>query len=396
MSDQPIEETPTIPPEEELPPTKGRLPIWVVIIVGVLMLLAIAGLSAKYGYDEGITNRLSAQGTQAVHAVQTQFALALADIDAGNYGLSDQRREWFRNVNPNSRPFTDEIAAELAVQLELAQREIAAKDYAQAETRLNWVLEWQPDYPGAQEALSELLFQSRITVTPTPLPTATLVPTVDMRSQEKLYTDSQQALAAGNWSTAIDTILSLRKLDPNYETVKLDGMLYMAYRNRGVDKITGKKDTDPTITGSDLQGGSYDLTLAKQFGTLDQDADAWRRRAEWYLTGASYWGVDWARAISYFELLFAEAPYLTDGTQYAKDRYLGGLVKYGDWLAIKGEWCAAQEQYQKALDNGYTDPIFEATPVYASEQCGVSAPTPEGETTPTPEGEATPTPTVSP
>jgi outer membrane protein assembly factor BamD (BamD/ComL family) len=396
MSDQNLAETSPLSVEEDLPPTKGRLPIWIVIIVGVLMLLTIAGISAYGGYQSGIEQRLNAQGTQAVHAVQTQYALALADIDAGNYGLADQRRDWFRNISPSSRPLTDEIAIELAVQLELAQREIAAKNYTQAETRLNWILEWQPDYPGAQDALAELLFQSRITVTPTPMPTPTLVPTADIRSQEKLYTDSQQALAAGNWSVAIENILTLRKLDSTYETVQLDGMLYVAYRNRGVDKIIGKIDTDATIEGPDLQGGSYDLTLAEQFGALDQEAEAWRRRAKWYLSGASYWGVDWAKAISYFELLFLEAPFLSDGTQYAKDRYLGGLVKYGDWLAAKGEWCLAQEQYQKALDNGYADPIFESTPIYAGEQCGSGAPPPEGQTTPTPEGEVTPTPTVSP
>jgi hypothetical protein len=383
MSDQNPPET--LAPEEALTPTKGRLPVWIVIIVAVLMLLSIAGISGYGGYQEGIANRLSVQGTQSVYAVQTQYALALADIDAGNYGLADQRREWFRSdVQPAARPLTAEIAAEMAVQLELANREIAAKNYLAAQARLEWILEWQPDYPGAQETLAELLFQSRITITPTPMPTATLVPTVDLRSQEKLFTDSQQSLAAGKWSLAIETILTLRKLDPAYETVKLDGMLYVAYRNRGVDKITGKTDTDETITGPDLQGGSYDLTLAEQFGTLDQDAEAWRKRAKWYLTGASFWGVDWPTAISYFELLFIEAPYLTDGSQYARDRYLGGLVKYGDSLAARGEWCLAQEQYQKAIENGYVAEGFEPTPVYAGEQCGSGAPPPEGEATPTP------------
>lgn len=409
MSDQNPEETfpntssqvaPTEPivleTTHETPPAKGRLPIWVVILVGVLMLLVIAGISAWLGLQEGNAQKLSIQGTQAVYAVQTQFALAMSDIEDGNYGLSEQRMLWFRDVPAGARPLTDEIAAELAVQYELAVREIQTKNYAQAEARLEWILEWDAGYPGAQDTLTELLFQSRITVTPTPLPTPTLVPTVDLRSQEKLYTDSQQALAAGNWTLAIETMLTLRKLDSDYEAVKLDGMLYVAYRGRGVDKITGKKETDASIESVDLQGGSYDLTLAEQFGPLDQDAEAWRRRAKWYLSGASYWGVDWGKAVSYFELLFLEAPYLSDGTQYARDRYLTGLVKYGDWLATKGEWCAALEQYQKAKDNNngqYSDPAFEPTAVYVGEQCGVGAPAPE---TATPEGWVAPTETPNP
>jgi hypothetical protein len=407
MSDQNLEEnfpnpTPekldptepiTLTETDETPPAKGRLPIWMVIVVGIVMLLIIAGISAYLGAQQGTAQKNSLQSTEDVHAVQTQFALAMADIEDGNYGLSEQRMLWFRQVSPASKPLTDEIAAELAVQYELAKREIENKNYPQAQARLEWILEWQPDYPGVQDTLTEMLFQSRITVTPTPLPTATLVPTVDMRSQEKLYTDSQQTLAAGNWSAAIDTILSLRKLDPAYETVKLDGMLYMAYRNRGVDKILGSKKTDASITRVDLQGGSYDLTLAEQFGPLDQEAEAWRRRAKWYLSGASYWGVDWAQAVTYFEQLFLESPYLSDGTQLVKDRYLGALVKYGDWLAAKGEWCTAREQYQKAIDNGYTDPMFDPTPVYVGEQCGIGAPAPE---TPTPEGWVAPTNTPEP
>jgi len=368
---------------------RSKLPLWLIIVVGIVMLLMIAGLSAYSGYNSGIDQRVSAQDTQSVQAVQTQYALARADIDAGNVGLSEQRLSWFQDVSPEFRALTEPIQAELEGQYELALREIEAKQFSQAQARLEWILEWQPEFPGAMDALAEVIFQSRITPTPTPLPTPTLVPTEDIRTQENLYNDAQQALTAGDWSVAIETLLSLRKLDPEYEAVKLDGMLYVAYRNRGVDKIRGKGDTDATITGVDLQGGSYDLTLAEQFGTLDQEAEAWRKRAKWYLTGASYWGVDWGRAVSYFELLFIEAPFLSDGTTYAKDRYLEGLVKYGDWLAARGDWCSAQEQYQKALaaldNDNPRKPEIEPTALYSSDQCNSGAPPPEGSETATPE-----------
>ena len=90
-------------------------------------------------------------------------------------------------------------------------------------------------------------------------------------------------------------------------------MLYVALRNRGVEKISKQ---------ADLEGGIYDLALAERFGPLDLDARGWREWSQWYIRGASFWEVDWAKSISYFSQVAPIAPNLRDASGWtASDRY---------------------------------------------------------------------------
>ena len=101
-------------------------------------------------------------------------------------------------------------------------------------------------------------------------------------------------LIGRDWTGAIDTLLLLRKNYPDYMAVKVDDMLFVALRNRGIDKIAQLHD---------LEGGNYDLTLAERFGPLDAEARNWRDWAELYIRGASFWDVDWAQSVYYFSQL---------------------------------------------------------------------------------------------
>jgi hypothetical protein len=130
-------------------------------------------------------------------------------------------------------------------------------------------------------------------------------------------------------SNAIETTYS-RKRYPDYND-KSRRMLYVALRNRGVDKIALE---------ADLEGGMYDLTLAEKFGPLDAEATNWRSWAELYRLGAGFWDIDWGQAVNYFSQLASAAPNLMDGSGLtARDRYREALLSYGDWLVQKGEWC---------------------------------------------------------
>ena len=167
------------------------------------------------------------------------------------------------------------------------------------------------------------------------------------------------------------------------------GMLYVALRNRGVDKIAVQ---------ADLEGGTYDLALAERFGPLDAEAKNWRDWAELYIRGASFWDVDWSQAVYYFSQLAPTAPNLRDASGWtATDRYLQALLGYGNWLSAAGDHCLAAEQYHTYLGL-LADPQVEPTVVYADEQCGQGDQGDQGdeEATPTPEGESTPQPTDTP
>jgi tetratricopeptide (TPR) repeat protein len=345
-SDDGINLPPVIPDE---PPEKPRRrPLWIIwAILGVLILALIAAGSAYAGYNSAVKER-------TLHA-QSQ------------------------------------VAGEAANQYVLAQQDIALGNFDRARQRLEYIIQLDPNYPNVSDQLASVLTQLRITATPTFAPTPTLTPTPDFRGRDELFTQSQDMLNARQWTDAINTLLLLRKNYPDYLAVKVDDMLYVALRNRGIEKIS---------QGHDLEGGNYDLTLAERFGPLDAEAENWREWAELYIRGASYWDVDWAQAVYYFSQLGPAAPNLMDASGWtAANRYLDALLGYGDWLAAKGQWCDAQQQYDTYMSIVASSQV-EPTAVNAANLCAQGTPAPPpptGDTaTPTPTspaGELTPTPT---
>jgi tetratricopeptide (TPR) repeat protein len=342
MSDEGIYLPPDIP---DLPDSKPRgRHRWILwAFLGVFLLALIAGGSTYAGYNSAIDQRTNYESTLVAGEAVNQYVLAQQDIALGNYDRARQRLEYLIKIDPN--------------------------------------------YPDASDQLAFVLTQQRITATPTLVPTPTLTPTPDYRGRDDLFAEAQNLLIARDWNGAIDTLLRLRKNFPDFMAVKVDDMLFVALRNRGIDKIAQLHD---------LEGGNYDLTLAEQFGPIDAEARNWRDWAELYIRGASFWGVDWGQTVSYFSQIASAAPNLSDISGWtASNRYLDALLGYGDWLATKGQWCDAQTQYDTYMILLASSQV-EPTAVYASDQCaqGVSASvTPGGELVTTP---STPLPTELP
>jgi tetratricopeptide (TPR) repeat protein len=321
------------PPGGEQPGvSESAAPSWKLLaLVGILTLAIIAFMAAYGGYRSGLNQRNSLQSTQVSQQIKEQFDLGVQDLQAHNLDLARQRFEW--------------------------------------------VIQKAPDYPGITDMLAQVELLQNITASPTVAPTPTLTPTPDMRSVEQLYTQAQQSMAGGDWNTAIDTLLELRKEAPDLHAVQVDGMLYMALRNRGIDKIKS----------SDLEGGTYDLALAERFGPLDVEANNWRNWAELYITGASFWDVDWTQVIYYFQQVANTTPNLMDASGWTSVMRLAtAYMKYGDQLAASGDWCNADKQYQLALDLG-PNPTLRPTASYASDKCKkrMEALTPHPSLTPT-------------
>lgn len=333
---------PTIPNQpEEVPKRRPRWILWAA--VGVLLLALIAAGSVYAGYNSAIDQRTRYESTLVAGEAANQYILAQQDIALGNYGRARQRLEYIIQIDPN--------------------------------------------YPDVTNQLANVIAMLSITATPTQAPTPTLTPTPDFRTRDELYAQAQNRLVARDWTGTIDTLLLLRKNFPDYMAVKVDDMLFVALRNRGVDKIAELHD---------LEGGNYDLSLAERFGPLDAEARNWREWAEMYIRGASYWDVDWGQAVYYFSQLADAVPNLSDSSGWtAYNRYLDALIGYGDWYAARSDWCKAQEQYDTYMSL-LASPGVEPTAVYAADMCaqgvGPSA-TPGGELTPTPGGTAGPTST---
>jgi tetratricopeptide (TPR) repeat protein len=346
------------PPPVESGPEGSRL--WRgLIILGLVGLLLIAGASAYGGYLSGIDQRTSLEATQVSHEVAEQFELGVQDASAGRYEVARQRFEY--------------------------------------------VIQLDPGYPGVTDQLAMVLLQLNTTATPTQVPTPTLTPTVDLRGAEELFSQAQVLLADERWGEAIDTLLKLRKDEPAYQPVEVDSMLYVALRNRGVQRI---------LAEADLEGGTYDLALAERFGPLDVEANNMRTWADLYVTGASFWGLDWAQAVNFFGQLVPVAPNLRDSSNLtATERYRLATIEYGNFLAENGEWCDALAQYEAALALAY-DPEIESTALSVARECeeadrsddddgedGEEQPAeetpPPGDATATPEPEVTETPATT-
>jgi hypothetical protein len=321
-------------------------------VVAVLLLVLIAAGSAYAGYNSAVEQRVQNEATQ--------------------------------------------VAGKAADQYILAQQDIAQFSYDRARQRLEYIIQIDPNYPNAAEQLAYVLTQMRITATPTLAATPTISPTPDYRGRDDLFTQAQAMLAGRDWTGTIDTLLLLRKSYPDYMAVKVDDMLFVALRNRGIDKIAEQHD---------LEGGNYDLTLAERFGPLDAEANNWREWADLYIRGASFWDVDWGQAVYYFSQLANAVPNLSDASGWtASNRYMDALLGYGDWFAAQEKWCDAQAQYDTYMSL-VANPQVEPTAVYAYDKCSqgpaeptaapAASPTPGGET-PTPGGETQTPPTETP
>jgi tetratricopeptide (TPR) repeat protein len=342
LSDEGLILPPEIPDEPPMARKGGKR--WILwALLGVVVLALIAGGSAFAGYSSAIDQR-------------TQYQSTL-------------------------------VAGEAANQYVLAQQDIAQGNYDRARQRLEYIIKIDPKYPNASDQLAFVLTQQRITATPTLVPTPTLTPTPDYRGRDDLFTQAQSSLVAKDWTATIDTLLLLRKNFPDYMAVKVDDMLYVALRNRGIDKIAQQHD---------LEGGNYDLTLAERFGPLDTEAQNWREWADLYIRGASFWDVDWAQAVSYFSQLAQAVPNLSDASGWtASNRYLDALLGYGDWFASKEQWCDAQAQYDTYMSL-LADPKVEPTAMYASDKCTQASAQPPAPGTETPTPSSTPEVTSTP
>jgi tetratricopeptide (TPR) repeat protein len=267
-------------------------------LLNTLLLLVLIGAAVFGGYQSGIATRKNAETSAIIGQLGEQFQYALVDIEFGRYEIAKQR--------------------------------------------LEFIIEKDPTFPGAQEKLTEVLVKintqaSYVPPTVTPAPTST----PDFSGAEQAYTRAQQLIAAQDWAGALAALDELRKLDPTYNTSQVDGMYYFALRNNGYE----------LISKGNLEGGIYYITLAERFGTLDSNANGVREGARVYLIGASFWEISWEQAVFYFTQALNWGN-LWDGTMTASERYWYASMRYGDELFAQGKICEENEalvQYNNAL-----------------------------------------------
>lgn len=310
----------------------GRL-VRLLLLIGAFIggLILIAGMSAWAGYSKGHGEWASQATLEMGSYVLTQYQLASDDYEAGNYLL--------------------------------------------AYDRLLYIVENDPDFSAALDLLVQIQVILNMTATPPPATaTITPTPTPDLRPAEELYEAAVAMIRLAEWDIALDTLSNLRKTNPSYRIVDVDGLMFLSLRNRGVDKI---------LNHGELEGGIYDFSLAENFGPLDGEAENYRSWARMYLLGNAFWGAYPEQAAYYYGQVVGAGVSITDASGVsAFYRYWASLAQMGDFSATEGDWCLASEQYQVAL-NAWTRDELVPTATHAYEQCVALTPS------------ATPTPTMT-
>ena len=286
----------------ETKPREKRRGRW--ILYGILAIIVLTVIGSTIGYGLAIQERQAAEQEQRYFLATTQYELALQDQRNGNLSM--------------------------------------------ALNRIEYVMTIYPEFPGASDRLKEILWA--IGTSSTPVPTApslvvTPEPTRDTRAVSELFQALKTQYNNEDWDTALQTVRSIRDADPTYEVVKVDGMYYGALRNAGISMIQK----------GNLETGLYYLALAETMAPIDTDAESYRVWSRMYLTGASWWGINWEKVTLYFSQLNDMVPSLIDSSgMTVRVRYTKALEAWGDQIAASGDYCSAVQKYEASLKVTYS------------------------------------------
>lgn len=287
-------------------PKKKRRRIGRVILLGILGILVLGALGSLVGYLQAINERVAYEDSIIGTEVADQFVMGLINYERGELEIARQRFEYILRIDPSN-----EAAAE---QLKTILLEMA----------------YNNELPTAQ-----------------PTGTVAITPTPDNRKLDEIYNQVLASRDAEDWDNLLLELDSLRSRDINYKTIEIDGLYYVAYRNRGLYRIQFE---------GNLEGGIFDINRAALYGPLDIEARNYRDWASAYITGVSFWGVDWNEVINYLSPLVISAPYLSDSSHFtAQDRVATAQVEVNKQLLETaryrynvGKYCDAYDLYSDA------------------------------------------------
>ncbi len=269
------------------------------VLLGILLMLGVVILGGVFGYNSAISARQAEYNRKAKMAAAEQYTLALSDMEQGRY--------------------------------------------ANAKTRLDYVISIDQNYPGAQEMYQEVIIAMYPTASPTPMMTSTPAPTAtpDTRGEEEMFQSIQQAMYSQQWESALDQMDALRDKNLEYRGLEVDGMYYIALRNYGIQ----------LINSGYLESGIYKITLAESFGPIDSNASSQRDAARSYLAGAGFWEINWSKALEYYANAAAVSPNMMDQATRltANQRYGEASFEVGNQYVAAEDYCGALPYYQQGL-----------------------------------------------
>lgn len=292
--------------EETLKTKKEKKPRPVLkgVLLGILALVVLLIIGSFAGYQSGQNSRFAKETQDAAVEAYIQYEAAMSDLEYGRCEI--------------------------------------------AQTRLEFVVKSNPAYPGITEALTKAILCSNATATPVPVVQPTAVPTPESRDASAIMAEAESLYANGDWKNLVYQLDAIRGNYPDEDPVRIDQMYYTAYRQIGMNSL---------LKEGNLEGGIYNFTTASKYGPLDAEAQNYSQWASWYLTGMSFWEVDWGQALEYLQQVAYAAPHLWDGEFTASQRYEEAGQHYGErqidmaifYLEVNG-YCAARNAFNVARD----------------------------------------------
>ena len=318
-----IEETDVEPSAESNRPNRPVLRVLGYLFIGLAVLLAIYGTIFLVAWDKGQVQRAEEEQTALDSELEKQMTLAQEESTSGNY--------------------------------ELALR------------RLEWILERDPDYPGASALMEQTLSILNKPATPTAILRETSIPVVEETpaidpGQGEAYVALEQIMEQEEWEQAITIITTFQSQYPDYQRQRTDSLLYDAYLNLG----------QQLVMGDQVELGLFYFDQAEKLGDLPIEAEDQRTWADLYLLGISYYGVDWGTTVFYFRGLCAAAPFFQDACVKLHEV----LIAYGDQYALNLDYCPAEVLYSEANQLSSEAALTEKLQT-ARNQCLEATPTPE-------------------
>lgn len=207
--------------------------------------------------------------------------------------------------------------------------------------------------PSLEKALTPLAeAQQRLQASPTATPA--------LREElTAIYLDQlREAHHHQEWTRVLALADRLLSLDPAYHRREVDQMLFDALYQSGLQLV----DEDRFEEAVRL----FDRALAIQ-PTNAQAAKA-KQLATLYTAAKSYWGADWAKVIANLSTLYRLDANYKDVRQLIYEAY----INYGDVLAKHRDWCAAAQQYARALEVASSQEVT-AKRESALDHCGQTA-----------------------
>lgn len=308
MTDNPIDLTPTLDPEN--PRRRGTGCGFQALIVGVLLIFAllIVGLAAAAGWTSGqrTANRNATATARA--AIQEQLDYIPNDIAEGNLVLLDTRLRWLATITPGVSGLGELSSTATAMYENALPTATFTPQPTQAATDM-------PPTPTDVELVSE-------------------DGSFDL---DALFSEAQMAVNASAWQDAIDLLDAIIALDPGYRATEVRQMMSRALNSYALQLYN---------SGQPAQANRV-VDRAEEYGALAEGLSYERYAAELYLSARAAVGTGSGAAVNQLRELInlgANGRYYNEAVQLLVQTY----IAQGDAYVAQGNPCAAVGSYQQA------------------------------------------------